>query len=245
MPFTYAGYIQLLNLLKENGYEIADYHNWKEYDKCAILRHDVDYDMARAFSMARVEYGQGVRSTYFVLLTSNFYNIYSSRNRGLLREIKGMGHTIGLHFDEMAYPEETGKAEQVVRNIEAELNILSEVMQNDITVFSYHRPTKAILDAEINVERATNSYGHTFFRQFKYLSDSRMHWREPVADIIQEGQYSRLHILTHSFWYCDEERDMRSILSGFVKRACEERYSDINDNFTNLEEIMDRGGTRL
>lgn len=242
MLFTYAGYIQLLNLLKENDYEIADYYNWKEYDKCVILRHDVDNDMAQALSMAQIEYEQGMKSTYFVLLTSNFYNLYSNRNRGILREIKDMGHTIGLHFDEMAYPEDAGNAEKIVQNIRKELNILSEIMQNDVTVFSYHRPTKAILDANIKMKDAVNSYGNIFFRQFKYLSDSRMHWRAPVMDIVQEGLYSRLHILTHPFWYQNEDRNMKSVLYNFVKRASVERYEDLNDNFTNLVEIMDRGG---
>lgn len=245
MPFTYAGYIQLLNLLKENGYEVAGYHSWKEYDKCVVLRHDVDNDLTQALSMAKIEHGQGVRSTFFVLLTSNFYNLYSGRNRGILRELRDMGHTIGLHFDEMAYPEDAGKIEQTVQNIKEELNILSEMIKDEVTIFSYHRPTKAILNAEIIVESVVNSYSNTFFRKFKYLSDSRMHWREPVADIIRKGIYSRLHILTHSFWYHDEERDIRSILEVFMKRAYEERYSDMKDNFTDLDGIMDMGGNGL
>lgn len=245
MPFTYAGYIQMLNLLKENGYQIVDYHNWIEHDKCVILRHDVDNDMAQALSMARIEYNQGIKSTYFVLLTSSFYNLYSNRNRGILRKIQNMGHTIGLHFDETAYQEDVGKVEQTARNIKEELNILSEMIQDDVTVFSYHRPTKVILDAEIKVEGAVNAYGNTFFRQFKYLSDSRMHWREPIADIIREGLSPRLHILTHSFWYYDEEKDMRSILDSFIKRARTERYNDLDDNFTDLDRIMHKGGIRL
>lgn len=245
MPFSYAGYIQLLNLLKECGYEIANYHNWKEYSKCVILRHDVDNDMAQALSMARIEYEQCIKSTYFVLLTSNFYNLYSYRNRDMLKEIKDMGHMIGLHFDETAYAKNIGEVEQTTRNIKKELNILSEMVQDDVTVFSYHRPTKAVLDAEITIEKVVNSYDNIFFRQFKYLSDSRMYWREPVANIIREEMYFRLHILTHPIWYHDEEIDMGSILNGFIKGACTERYNDLNDNFTNLDEIIDKRGIGL
>lgn len=242
MPFTHAGYIWLMNLLKENGYKISDYHHWKEQDKCVILRHDVDNDMMQALSMARIEHMQGIKSTYFVLLTSNFYNLYSNRNRGILRELQDMGHAIGLHFDEMAYPGDAGKIGRTVYNIKQELDILSEIIQDDVTVFSYHRPTQAILEADVKVESAVNSYGNVFFRQFKYLSDSRMHWREPAADIIREGLYSHLHLLTHPFWYQDEEREMKNILERFIKGACVERYRDLEDNFTDLGAIMVEGG---
>lgn len=52
MTFTYEGYLGLLNLLKVNGYKTGNYHNWKEYEKCAILRHDVDTDLQKALEMA-------------------------------------------------------------------------------------------------------------------------------------------------------------------------------------------------
>lgn len=239
MIFTVHGYMHLLALLKENGYKTADYFNWEKYDKCAVLRHDVDLDLERAFSMAQTEYRLGVNSTYFVLLTSNFYNINSYKNRSIVKEIQDMGHTIGLHFDEMAYPEDAGDADKIVEDIEEEISILSEVVKTDISVFSYHRPTKAILDSDIRIQGTVNSYGDLFFKEFKYLSDSRMHWREPVLDFIQKGIYRRMQILTHPFWYRDEERGMQKILCEFLNAAGMERYNNLNDNFTNLRDIID------
>ena len=128
MRFTVDGYVEMLDALRESGYGIADYSCWDEYEKCAILRHDVDFDMYQALSMAKVECKQGVKSTYFVLLTSDFYNIHSAANRRLLNEIRGMGHTIGLHFDETAYPEDAGNVEKVVQDIKKELLTLSDVL---------------------------------------------------------------------------------------------------------------------
>ena len=34
-----------------------------------------------------------------------------------------------------------------------------------------------------------NGYGKVYFKEFKYLSDSRRWWREPVEEIIESGQY--------------------------------------------------------
>lgn len=245
MVFTYAGYIRLFNLLRENGYEIANYVNWNEYDKCAILRHDVDNDMNKALVMAQVECENNVKSTYFVLLSSNFYNLFSKRNRMILHEMQSMGHIIGLHFDETVYTEDTGNIEKIMQDIKRELSMLSEIIDTDVSVFSYHRPTKKILDADIKIQGALNAYADVFFKQFKYLSDSRMHWREPVMEIIQRETYARMQILTHPFWYHEKEKSMEEVLDNFILGAYMERYDDLNDNFSKLGQIVDKGCVRL
>ena len=47
MKFTYEGYGDLIDSLKNNGYGFADYENYRQFEKCVILRHDVDYDLQR------------------------------------------------------------------------------------------------------------------------------------------------------------------------------------------------------
>lgn len=238
MKFTYNGYEELLNLLDENGYKIADYHTWKEFDKCVVLRHDVDTDLQKALEMAELEYQRGIKSTYFVLVTSNFYNLHSCRNRQIVNEIQNLGHTVGLHFDEMSTPEDIGNVGKVIEHIENEIKVLTEILNTSITAFSYHRPSKTILDADIMIQGVVNAYGNLFFKQFKYMSDSRMHWREPVLNIIREGKYQQLHILTHPLWYHNEEKTMKEILYEFLSRASMEKYDNLKDNFTNLSDVI-------
>ena len=244
MKFTYDGYTELIELIRKGDYLIADYNNWKQCEKCVILRHDVDTDLQKALELATLEYQMDIRSTYFVLITSNFYNPNSYRNRKIMKEIQNMGHTVGLHFDEMAYPDDAGRVEEVIVHIQNELRMLSDILQTDVCVFSYHRPTRRILDADIGIQSAINSYSDTFFKKFKYLSDSRMYWREPVLSIICEQSYQRLQILTHPFWYHDKEMDMKEIIENFIRAAYMERYKCLNENFTNLDGIID-GGIRL
>lgn len=240
MNFTFGRYEELTDLLIVNGYKITDYYNWQENDRCAILRHDIDYDIKKASKMAELEAQHNVKSTYFVLLTSNFYNMHSQRSREIVNEIRDMGHTIGLHFDEMAYPQDAGNTSKVTEDIYRELKIMSEILEMDVTVFSYHRPTKIILDAGIKIQGTINSYDNLFFKEFKYVSDSRMYWRESVLDTIRGGVFARLHILTHPFWYHEEEKSMEEILHEFLNRAKMERYDDLNDNFTGLENVVKR-----
>lgn len=100
MRFTFNAYNELINKLRENEYTIANYHNYKKTEKCAILRHDVDYSMEKALIMAEYEKSIDVKSTYFLLLTSDFYNVLSHKNQKYIHKIIECGHDIGLHFDE-------------------------------------------------------------------------------------------------------------------------------------------------
>ena len=72
MDFSYTGYVRLLSLLRQHAYEIVDYHDYKDHPRCVILRHDIDTDLAQAVLFAELEADAGVRSTYFVLLRTNF-----------------------------------------------------------------------------------------------------------------------------------------------------------------------------
>ena len=234
MEFTYKAYQMLIGLLQQGNYAFCTYHNWQQHDRCVILRHDIDYSIEKSLELAQLEASLGVQSTYFVLLTSDFYNVASAKNLKILREIQRLGHEIGLHFDEKSY------AENTVQHIVEEKAILSEILGTPVSCVSMHRPSKATLEAELQIPEMVNSYGKTFFHDFKYLSDSRRRWREPVQDIIQSGTYDRLHILTHAFWYQESEEAIHTTVKHFLLSALPQRYDQLQDNITDLENIIQR-----
>lgn len=244
MDFTYKSYKNLLDLLSAHGYQTATYHDWENRDRCVILRHDVDNDLDKAVQMARREKMWGVRSTYFVLVSSDFYNIFSKENAARLAEIEALGHEIGLHFDEMCYDEAMGCPEKAKPSIIKEMHLLSDALGHSITSVSMHRPSKEMLEADLELWGTINSYGKVFFKNFKYLSDSRRHWREPVEEIIKGDKYERLHILTHPFWYFDEERSIGATVREFVNSANRQRYSQMESNISDLASIMRREEVR-
>lgn len=238
MEFSYASYRNLLHLLLSHSYAAVDYHNYTQYDRCVILRHDIDFALPQAVRMAEIESEEQVKSTYFVLLKTDFYNPTSARSVGLLHRLQELGHEVGLHFDEKVYPE-AGPEETFLR-IQQERDVLSAILGTEVTCVSMHRPSKMTLEANLAIPGMVNSYGQVFFHEFKYLSDSRRRWREPVEQIIQSGQYRKLHILTHAFWYRETEQSMEQALRSFVEEACLQRYDQLNDNFTDLGAVLRR-----
>ena len=242
MNFTYKGYSALIDLLRENDYSFSSYINYPAKGKCVILRHDIDYSLEQAVKLARLEKELGVRSTYFVLLSSDFYNPASSSSYRYLHEILDLGHDIGLHFDETAYSYDGLGIEYYIRK---EARILSDLIDVNINSFSLHRPNHFTLETDIRIPGLVNSYGEEFFVGFKYLSDSRRRWREPAEEIIREGKYEKLHILTHAFWYRDVEESLPRTVTDFIRSASSERKLTMQDNITGLDQILSEAGEKL
>lgn len=181
----------------------------------------------------------GVTSTYFVLVTSDFYNVFSRKSYDGLKRLISNGHTIGLHFDEVCYDLiKTENIEVVKEKILEEADLLGRAIGRKIEIVSMHRPSKLVLTADICIPGMINSYGATFFKEFKYLSDSRRRWREPVDELIVSGKYERLHILTHAIWYKEKEMDIHETVSGFINEGNHTRYQYMKSNITDLESIM-------
>ena len=241
MEFTYDAYRSLLYLLRTRGYVFTDYHQYAAYPRCVILRHDIDQSLTDAVRLAEIEAEEGIHSTWFMLLRTDFYNPASAASQKSIRRLIELGHEIGLHFDEVAYAGgSTGSRTRssTEERILLEAKILSDICGQPITTVSMHRPSKATLESDLRILGIVNSYGKTFFHDFKYLSDSRCNWREPVLDIVRSGEYDRLHILTHAFWYHDTPRSAAETIADFVRIAPHERYLGMRDNIRDLEAVL-------
>jgi peptidoglycan/xylan/chitin deacetylase (PgdA/CDA1 family) len=238
--FTYNFYIKLIGLISRNGYTFANYHDWQIYDNPCILRHDIDFDIEKAVFLAKIEATEQIQSTYFVLLNTDFYNLSSKKNNGLIKEIQKMGHEIGLHFDETLYALYTPppNIQHIIRNIQREIKILESIIDAPVTTVSMHRPSKFILESDMVIPDIVNSYDQNFFKKFKYLSDSRHAWREDVESVVVSKRHERLHILTHPFWYTEEKELCKDKLLRFIIDGKQERYISLVDNFQRLDEYI-------
>lgn len=236
MEFTYSAYENLIITMLNNGYIISLYENVEKYEKSIIIRHDIDFCPNKAMDIARIEYELGIQSTFFVLISTEFYNVFSKETTGILEKILKLGHSIGLHFDEQRY--NIKEINQMKKCVYLECEILGKALSIPIKAISMHRPSKLTLDSNIVFEGLVNSYSQTFFTDMKYLSDSRMHWREDVLDIIKSNKHKRLHILTHPFWYSDAIESTRDKLLQFAFDSKMSRYKALKDNFRDLEEYI-------
>lgn len=236
--FTIDGYKQLVNAIQSEGYAFSDYHNYIQREKPCIMRHDVDMDMGQAEKLAQLEADLGVKSTYFVLLNTDFYNLFSSENTRRLKRIISLGHTVGLHFDEVQY--NITDDDELIDKILTERKALSAITDTQINCVSMHRPSKDLLAKNLEIPGMVNSYSPVFFNEFKYISDSRMHWREDPFERAQSGLYPKLHMLTHPIWYAQKECVLGERLKEWILQASKTRYDLLNSNFRDLENEVRR-----
>lgn len=238
MEFTYEAYENMIKTIKSSGYKFYLYNEVDDCERFVILRHDVDFDLDKAVELAQLENKLGVNSTYFILVSTNFYNAFSKSSIEKINRIKSLGHKIGLHFDEQRY--KIYSIEDIKRFISYESKILSDLLDEPINVVSMHRPSKLVLENDIELNGLINSYSPFFFKKMKYVSDSRMHWRENVMDIITCNEYDRIHILTHSFWYSNNNESIEYKLKSFLNNSVIEKYNYMNENFKNLDEFISK-----
>lgn len=199
MTFTYKEIEEIVKQLKQYNYQFSDYLNYNKNEKNVILRHDVDVSIEDAYKMAKLESSLEVASTYFVLIRGDFYNLLNKRNVEMIKEMDNMGHHIGLHFDETLYPE----GSDISKLVENEVEVMKSLLGVSINSVSMHIPSKKTLESNYLISNGSivNSYSDEFFKYFKYVSDSKMNWRENIYDVIQCGKYPNIHLLTHPVWY--------------------------------------------
>ena len=100
-------YILFLKEFKKKGYKFKYFTEKLSRNSNLILRHDIDFDVSYALRIAKIEYKLGVKSNFFFLISSNFYNLINKKTARDIRIIKKLGHQIGLHFDPSNYKKDT------------------------------------------------------------------------------------------------------------------------------------------
>ena len=200
-----------------------------------LLRHDVDLSIQGAKEMARIESEAGVRSTYFLLVSSPLYNPVERETRQAIREIDSLGHEIGLHFSTHAYwPEGEEPDESQLRTyVENERGVLDGIVPDLADTVSFHIPPDWVLNRRF--DGIPSTYEPAYFSQVDYCSDSRQRWRDdpPLTDGIPD----KLQVLTHPSLWGDSERPFTECVQNAVAEATrratrcttrefiEERYS--------------------
>jgi hypothetical protein len=122
--FTLKKYESLIQAIK-----IMDYTPYTVYDflksppqKCVILRHDVDREVFRNLMMARLEYINGIRSTYYFRHNENTFK------PDVITQIAKMGHEIGFHYEVM--DKANGDPKRAIEIFQRELDDFRKVTEN-------------------------------------------------------------------------------------------------------------------
>jgi hypothetical protein len=201
--FSARNYIRLLEVLTSLGYKDVEFASVVPEKKHMVLRHDVDFDLEAALRIARLEARNNYVSTFFVLLGSEFYNLFSESSQSALSTITSLGHKIGLHFDTSLYDSDL---ETLSEAADKECRLLEEMTEQSVTVISMHRPPAKLIGENLNFANRLNTYAPRFTREIGYCSDSRggWHYGSPLESKSVKNRKA-LHLLTHPIWWTQSD----------------------------------------
>lgn len=191
----------------------------------ALWRHDIDLSPHRALAMAEIEAARGVRASYFVQLTSPFYNALECDIRTRLRRIADLGHDIGIHYEPLG-PEPEGQLIFEAHTLEVALGV-------PIRMFSLHNPTTydTTQFGATEVAGLINASAPKLRETFTYCSDSNGLWRyRALGDVISDSDSQSIYVLTHPEWWQDVAMPPRQRVERCISgraRATGEYYDDL------------------
>jgi len=226
LDFNYVNYVRLIELIKKKEFDFKVFSD-PVSSNSVLLRHDVDFSLDFSLKMAEIENKLGVNSTYFVQLGSPFYNIFDKYNKKIIQQIMDLGHSIGLHFDITNYEINNYKDFELALNLE--LYVMSEILNLKVLHFSFHRPaSNSFVHDELNDD---SRYVHSrYFEQYKYISDSRMQFREDLLSYLDNHSFDAYQLNFHPIWYSDSNSSLKQRLEIFSSFNQKQIKSFIEDN---------------
>jgi len=230
--FTLKHYEEICNIIAKSQYKVSFFNDcFLNFNNILVLRHDVDQSLEQSLKIAIIENRYDIKSTFFLWLKSPFYNIFEKKYTDIIYNIIKLGHQIGLHFDESIYKIENKK--DLNKFVEKEINLIKTYFDINIYAVSMHRPSKWLLNNDVKLNKYVNTYEKRFFKDFKYLSDSRRQWIEGcICNKIDVKKYNKLHILIHPFWWVDKDISFNKRMSDFIRNKVNKLETDLEDNIS-------------
>ena len=240
--FSHTHYKKILEIALKNNYNFINFFQFIEKnkleekenflnEKICILRHDIDYTSEKIYSIAKIEFDLGIKSTYFFQSCSRVYNSREKETFQIAKELDKMGHQIGVHLDLSWYPDLS--IQKISTYFMKEKTLLSDILDIDIIdIFSFHNPYKLknfILNKTIPGVRQT--YEPLFFSNIKYLSDSQGWYEGCICKIFKESRYSKIQLLTHPYiWDQNPEKDFTHDMAKMISNKTKDFYKYTVEN---------------
>lgn len=210
--FTFDNYRRLIRMAKSEGFEFILHKDAKErFDserRDIIWRHDVEFSPVVALRMAEIEHDEGVQSTYFWQLHTDYYNTASPFFTDLLIKIESLGHCIGLHFDSHFW--DIRSEDALDRSIQTDASYLEHVVRGrgqdvKLDTFSFHNTNQFVLGCQKLVYGGLiNVYSSYYRERYDYCADSTGIWRyDRLEEKLLDPSVRHLHVLTHDGMWSD------------------------------------------
>lgn len=232
-PFSYQEYREVLKKVRP---PLKTFKQTLGLDAFTILRHDVEFSITRAHTMAQIEYGQQVSSTFFFQVCSSAYNPFSVQNAALIQDIKAMGHHIGLHFYVSLVPE--GADDLMKTELQRQKKMFEAGLGVSCTCFSFHRPPPWVLEIRKDkIGGLLNAYGPSFFEfskdpiKIKYIADSKHQWS--YGHPLDTYSHRKLQILIHPDEWTEHGYDAKDNFGSLIEEH-RDGFFDTLDSETNI-----------
>ena len=208
--FELTHYRELLDAAKAGGYRFVTFEAEPQPGD-VLLRHDVDLSLEAALELARLEQEAGARATYFLMTESVFYNLDSALGRDTLRELRSLGHAVGIHG---VYPR------------------ASRDDRFD-AVLAWHNPDPEYMNEPVS--GFVNVMQPPWFTKGKYRSDSNQHWREGCPhEELRAGTFEWLQLLTHPEIWVYEGRTMGETMRAMLEQKQSEMLEQLANDRIDL-----------
>jgi hypothetical protein len=208
--FDLPHYAELLDAASAGGYRFATFEAEPKPGD-VLLRHDVDLSLEAALELARLEHERSARATYFLMTESVFYNLDSKQGRETTRELRSLGHAVGLHA---VYPR------------------ASRDDRFDAVV-AWHNPEPEYVHEPVSA--FVNVMQPPWFTKGKYRSDSNQHWREGCPhEELRAGAFEWLQLLTHPEIWVYEGDTMRETMHAMLDAKRSDWLGHLGDDRIDL-----------
>ena len=228
--FSLDGYSELLSTIKNRGYSFCRFEeintSLAEGRPFVVLRHDIDLSLRPALEIARIEHERGVQATYFVLLRSPFYNVFSRSNAEIMSQIHGYGHQLATHIDLAFYNDDWANALMEVEVMSKYYPFIDTQLVSLHSSYDLHRIPIDVF------QELDNVYGSAVRGDMAYISDSTGRWRygHPLESEAFQAR-KPIHLLTHPVWWVQEGEMATQKLERWL-------YVDYQNSRTTLREFL-------
>jgi hypothetical protein len=210
MTWDLDAYGAMLDAAHGGGYRFVHFDHEPQPGE-VFLRHDVDLFLDAAVRMAELEAERDVSATYFLMTRSVFYNLDSREGEATIRQLRELGHGVGLHavhpridFDERFDP-----------------------------VLAWHNPDPGYVNAP--VDALVNVMTPPWFDREHYRSDSNQHFRsgDPTAALARR-EFEWLQLLIHPEIWVFEGGRMRETMESMLDAEREARLRQLAEDRIDL-----------
>lgn len=198
LDFTLAKYKELCDAILNSAFvplTVEKHIREPTPSKFIILRHDVDKKPENALTMAKIENEYGISATYYFRAVKKVFK------PTIIKEIAGLGHEIGYHYEVLVKTK--GDRKKAIEIFKRELNEFREIC--DIKTICMHGNSLSHWDnRDIWGEYDFRDFGiigeaylSINFNKVMYLSDSGGCWNNRkfrIKDIVDSNRIQPLKI---------------------------------------------------